>query len=87
MTDTQPRASKRRKLDDIPQHSDGDIRGAFELHNLLRFQQSTEPDVKAGRSKRSIDKEGTDIWQALSASENSSLTSPVRKILQNERSC
>jgi hypothetical protein len=43
------RATKRRKFDNEPQHPDGDIRGAFELHNLLRFRQSTEPDVKAGR--------------------------------------
>lgn len=42
------RASKRRKLDSDPQHPDGDIRGAFELHNLLRFKQSIEPEVKAG---------------------------------------
>jgi hypothetical protein len=43
------RVSKRRKLDNEPQHPDGDIRGAFELHNLLRFQQSADPEVKAGK--------------------------------------
>ncbi|ETN42118.1 uncharacterized protein HMPREF1541_04058 [Cyphellophora europaea CBS 101466] len=43
-----PRDRKRRRLDNDPQHPDGDIRGAFELHNLLRFRQSAEPEVKAG---------------------------------------
>lgn len=43
------RPPKRRKPDGELQHPDGDIRGAFELHNLLRFKQSTDPEVKTGK--------------------------------------
>ncbi|KPI39066.1 Nucleolar pre-ribosomal-associated protein 1 [Cyphellophora attinorum] len=42
------RAAKRRKVNNELQHPDGDIRGAFELHNLLRFKQAADTEAKAG---------------------------------------
>ena len=48
MASLEGRTTKRQKLSNDPQHPDGDIRGAFELHNLLQFKQSGEPEVKTG---------------------------------------
>ena len=42
------RPSKRRKVDEANHTKTPDIRGAFELHDLLRFRQSTGPEVKTG---------------------------------------
>jgi nucleolar pre-ribosomal-associated protein 1 len=48
MATVEHRQPKRRKLDQGSEQSKPDIRGAFELHDLLRFKQSTGPEVKAG---------------------------------------
>jgi nucleolar pre-ribosomal-associated protein 1 len=41
-------SNKRRKLKHDNLLPSGNIRGAFELHNLLRFKQNGGPEVKAG---------------------------------------
>ena len=48
MTHLEERKSKRRKTEHTPTQPVPDIKGAFELHDLLRFKQSTEADVKTG---------------------------------------
>ena len=46
MTHVEERKSKRRKTEHTPTQLAPDIKGAFELHDLLRFKQSAEPEVK-----------------------------------------
>jgi nucleolar pre-ribosomal-associated protein 1 len=48
MQEDASRAIKRRRIDNEPKHPDGDIRGAFELHDLLRFKQAADTQAKAG---------------------------------------
>ena len=46
MTHLEERKSKRRKTEHSSTQLAPDIKGAFELHDLLRFKQSAEPEVK-----------------------------------------
>ena len=48
MTPVDERNSKRRKTEHTSTQPAPDIKGAFELHDLLRFKQSTEREVKTG---------------------------------------
>ena len=48
MDNVDSRPTKRRKVDSQKERPQTDIRGAFELHDLLRFKQTTIPEVKSG---------------------------------------
>ena len=48
MDNVDGRPPKRRKVDLQKERPKTDIRGAFELHDILRFKQTTIPAVKAG---------------------------------------
>jgi hypothetical protein len=80
MAPTYEPKAKRRKLEKNETKSESAIKSAQDLHDLLRFKQSSSPDVKNGKPTLAIHVHTDSYSQAFRNSRTSSPILPKSKM-------